>query len=514
MENAHVNANSQMNNDRLWPSFPQLGVGFYWAWTYLCFHSTVLFPWSENAVVGIRTSLLVSVLAHALTVLMIALLSPKIPTEKHFRDRLLLASSVLAVVGTLATALSQTIEFGGAGWLWIGAIATGIGTGWLVVAWGSFYGSLGSRRASACATMSALLAVAVYFTILVMPSLLRILLISALPLAAAGSLWLSRKGVGSVPIADEMPSSRFRLPWKLAAGGFIYMTVFAFARGFTDLPAGAEGLGVTGQLAVLIMGVVALLMGVGTFFYSKDLDLGFTYRPIVPLMIVGFLILPFTGLAGGGVLGRAIIDMSFMYLDLFFWIVLSDLAFRLRVPAIEIFSWGRLTLMAGPVFLGWLIGSQASAWIVLSDKEMIAFSLASVLVLVLSSMLILNERDVLGLWGKSPLPEPVSPEDKSVGPWRQRCARISQAYSLSPREEEIMVLLAKGRSLPFIKDELTISSGTVQTHINHIYRKLDVHSRQEMLNLIENFGKSPSVEMPKPGSPQARASQSVRHGGA
>jgi DNA-binding NarL/FixJ family response regulator len=50
---------------------------------------------------------------------------------------------------------------------------------------------------------------------------------------------------------------------------------------------------------------------------------------------------------------------------------------------------------------------------------------------------------------------------------------------LSPRETEILRLLAKGMSFAQIASVLMISSHTVTTHIKKIYRKLQVHSRGE-----------------------------------
>jgi DNA-binding NarL/FixJ family response regulator len=50
---------------------------------------------------------------------------------------------------------------------------------------------------------------------------------------------------------------------------------------------------------------------------------------------------------------------------------------------------------------------------------------------------------------------------------------------LSPREEEILRLLARGHRSKEIADELEIGSGTVNTHIRHIYEKLHVRSRAE-----------------------------------
>ena len=50
---------------------------------------------------------------------------------------------------------------------------------------------------------------------------------------------------------------------------------------------------------------------------------------------------------------------------------------------------------------------------------------------------------------------------------------------------EGVALFAKGRSAARIQEELFISKGTVSTHLRHIYQKMDVHSKQEMLDVIE-----------------------------
>jgi two-component system nitrate/nitrite response regulator NarL len=50
---------------------------------------------------------------------------------------------------------------------------------------------------------------------------------------------------------------------------------------------------------------------------------------------------------------------------------------------------------------------------------------------------------------------------------------------LSPREREILGLLAEGRTQSQIASDLVISSKTVATHIQHILSKLGVHTRAQ-----------------------------------
>lgn len=86
---------------------------------------------------------------------------------------------------------------------------------------------------------------------------------------------------------------------------------------------------------------------------------------------------------------------------------------------------------------------------------------------------------------------PMSDGERDVprgkGRFIRRCEYVAQLYMLSPREYEVLVLLAKGRSMNYIKDELVVSEGTAKTHIRHVYKKLNVHSRHELIGLIESI---------------------------
>ncbi len=60
-------------------------------------------------------------------------------------------------------------------------------------------------------------------------------------------------------------------------------------------------------------------------------------------------------------------------------------------------------------------------------------------------------------------------------------------WRLSKRESEIFELLLAGKKRTMIEAECGLSEGTVKTHISNIYRKLDVHSKNEMVDLFEGY---------------------------
>ena len=71
--------------------------------------------------------------------------------------------------------------------------------------------------------------------------------------------------------------------------------------------------------------------------------------------------------------------------------------------------------------------------------------------------------------------------------FEERCAAVAKLYQLSPRETEILGYLAKGRNAAYIQEELVISPHTVKSHIYNIYRKLDIHSQQKLMDFVEEF---------------------------
>jgi DNA-binding NarL/FixJ family response regulator len=58
--------------------------------------------------------------------------------------------------------------------------------------------------------------------------------------------------------------------------------------------------------------------------------------------------------------------------------------------------------------------------------------------------------------------------------------QLANNHGLSGREREILPLLARGRTLPRIGEDLYLSTSAVKYHTRAIYRKLGIHSRKEL----------------------------------
>jgi DNA-binding CsgD family transcriptional regulator len=79
-----------------------------------------------------------------------------------------------------------------------------------------------------------------------------------------------------------------------------------------------------------------------------------------------------------------------------------------------------------------------------------------------------------------------APEEERLGWFKKKCLAVADAYLLSKRETEVLFLLAKGHNSAAIQKALFISAGTANTHMRHVYAKLDVHSQQELISLVES----------------------------
>ena len=80
------------------------------------------------------------------------------------------------------------------------------------------------------------------------------------------------------------------------------------------------------------------------------------------------------------------------------------------------------------------------------------------------------------------------------------CDAVIVEFKLSKREGEILKLVARGYTVDNISNKLVISPYTTQTHIRHIYAKMNIHKRSELLDYINMHRDSE-----KPVRPAAKA---------
>lgn len=83
-------------------------------------------------------------------------------------------------------------------------------------------------------------------------------------------------------------------------------------------------------------------------------------------------------------------------------------------------------------------------------------------------------------------PSEIETSENPVRDLAKRGGRIiGETSQLTPREEDILVLLVRGKSLSSAAEELHLSQNTVKTHAKHLYTKLEIHSKEELMAIFE-----------------------------
>ena len=193
--------------------------------------------------------------------------------------------------------------------------------------------------------------------------------------------------------------------------------------------------------------------------------------------------------------GGALVQGSAFFLQVLVFLVITQSTQELGLSPLLSFSVGQ-GLVSGVVFAGNVVGKQVYA--LFGSGDFVLDVMCGLGLLALFFMLVrrAGEAESAGVRPSADSPalvepsgdpgEPVAADPESVV--LERATRFAQSYGLTNRETEVLGYLARGRTLPYIADALFVTTGTVKTHTTHIYRKLDVNSRQELLDQLDAFG--------------------------
>ncbi len=76
-------------------------------------------------------------------------------------------------------------------------------------------------------------------------------------------------------------------------------------------------------------------------------------------------------------------------------------------------------------------------------------------------------------------------DEQAFDRYECRCRQIAEEYRLSPRETDVLLYVGRGYGAAYIAPLLGISENTVRTHVRHIYEKLGVSSREELIARVD-----------------------------
>lgn len=290
-------------------------------------------------------------------------------------------------------------------------------------------------------------------------------------------------------------------PFGISVALFFSFFVFGILFGFLQIqavqPVGPFGGEVDTRIMVLMRGLTALAMFVTLCFSAKNAH----YVLLVGLLVgmAGVSCFSVLGLLEGWAAAASPYAMAvgFASFEIVSWTFLAELAFNEKKDAVAKFGPGRFSVQ-----LGILFGFAVSYAVAQAHGTTEAFTALATLVgylLVVAIMLMFMANTDLWTLVKSNLTASGTTErlrttvESSQGAEQVRaanelaCKRLAEDFDLTRREGEVLEYLLMGRSRSRIAEMLSVSENTVNTHINHIYHKLDVHGYQEFLDLAFKY---------------------------
>lgn len=470
----------QPSEEGMFPSalfpFRFLGMGLLIAWL-CCTHVVSIFPGNLNEPVlrnvfdtGMR-------FGDIATFLVLAFAASKIgPLSRHLRSNaalIVLTSIGTAVIGLwlIPTHVPEPI-------VTAVSFATAIGGALLFCLWAETYCQMGTMQMIVYGSLSCIAAAVVSFVISTMTEPYAIIATSILPITSFICVMLSFR---VVPAEREKPSDvRFPIPWKLIA----LMAIAGLTSGLAgSLLTNADGTGAVHRVvATGLAGAVILVM---VFARRSRWDVRFLAKTVLPVSVIAFALIPFAGPIWAYAVSF-LIKLAYVWFTFFVLLMLANIAYRFEIPSLRLFALARAS-SEGAL----LVGVSTRRWVqqtelLSSDMFLFAIAIAGIVMILVCTLIWMSERSVNADWGASG----ISLKDSVhiPGEREQLIARrdqLGEQHGLTTRETEILGLIAQGKSRIEIEQQLFLSQNTVKTHVRHLYAKLSVHSKEDVLKLFE-----------------------------
>ena len=360
--------------------------------------------------------------------------------------------------------------------------------------WGELYARLDQGGCEATSSIAAVVAGLLSLVCISLDGWVAVAMMALLPMCSGVSICFARR----VPEADRERVLPEDAPLRRPSPGVLLRTLGHEGLGILVASmaicyAGRFDLGETPliayQMALVCAVVIAAAVALVGILMPLHFDLQVLYRWMCPFVIASLACLVWFPDATGRILSLVGSISARLAFCLITQICFARVAVERGLTPTLAFALGWICLHLGDlmgVFLDSVFGGQP-----LGTNVQAGHVLGVVLALVASVMIALNGRSMFavacdagpraasGLGYETPISDCAGVGD-ALG---RAVERLAGCYGLTARETQVLSLLAIGRSNPYIRDELGVSLNTVGTHVKHIYAKLGVHSRQELIDM-------------------------------
>ncbi len=272
---------------------------------------------------------------------------------------------------------------------------------------------------------------------------------------------------------EELPrptSLRFGFPWKIVC----LLCLFSFVQGMVATYSSAHG--AAAYLGIL---VPACVVGASCLLAHGRFDFHAVYQGFLPLMAACIVAsIPLQAAGWEGLAGFFSIAANRTVVILMF-VVLCGMVRTYRLSAIVLFGVERPCMLAASL-AGRALGN-AGGLTQASSAQVLAFTLLAAALMAVFLYLFYSERYLSSTWGAT------FKEGQAAGCEELTAVRaldLARTYGLSERETDVLLAVVRGCTIKQMEDELQIANGTVKAHLQHVYRKVGVHGKRELCELV------------------------------
>lgn len=421
-----------------------------------------------------------SVYANGVALLLAAVLSRRL-SDKVFDSGMMVASAFLCSIGTLLSMTTGTLIVSSAVVEIAAGIMTGVGSAAVVMMLA--FTMLRVKDAGISCVFAFLLANAVCSFIQWLPAVALLVLVIMMPIATMLCTFVVCSGVGGVQAvpcnegaAEEAPGENVRamVPLLVRAGVFVLV---AFG-GLSVMRVFAQSVDARADSAALLLATLAfgVLLACSIRGERENMRCVALFRIVFLASLVGlFCVLFFEGSFD---VAYGIVAVFNTLIRAFVFVIEYRVCVKTKLSPLVVFGIGECVKKVPT-----LVVRSVALFVPVSDfmaEPMVHIKLFVVVGVLLAFVyvLVFTEEHMAQLCAT----DAVVVVDNRIE--RGKAALVTE-FSLTERETEVLGHLCDQRTASWIADKLFISVSTVNVHIKNIYRKCNVHSRQELLDLLD-----------------------------
>ncbi|MEC4294912.1 helix-turn-helix transcriptional regulator [Adlercreutzia shanghongiae] len=473
-----------------------IGIGFVWAWLY-CVYGTPT-PFDTTGVsINADGSWVVSAAAVVVAFFVGGF---------AFRHERVKPRSPLPILAPLALSLGTLFSFLGSvmGEVAVvsGGVLTGVGYALTSILWAMALAPVDIEELEAAIPLSTLVTLVCALIIPALQTEVAAVVIAALPLVSGALLIVCfrKDGVASMPdaasgaqaglVSEEARQGesghrldRAWMRYLLRVSVLLLVIYLAIGWEAANFSSSNTFRVLNYDLVSLVSNSAAVLFAILLVLFSKRVSFSGLFRWVMPFLVVSLALFL---LPGSFVrFGTSVINSTCdTLIEVLLFLFVLSLAKTHDASAGLCIGLANGFVQAG-VLAGNLLGRFSASAAAPFDLQTMGLALIALIAL---AMIAIPQKDPVvddpSTAGSSLAVDSV---DEALA---RACLRIQERYGLSDRETEIAVLLAKGRTRPYIREQLFISTNTVATHIKHIYQKLNIHSKEELIDMVNSEASS------------------------